>query len=129
MKKIIFAALLALCSGIPTYATTNASQAIVNVALEPVDSMRTFGRMHSWRALDRDTLIIWASAFRPYLIELARPSHDIRFTEVIGVTGFAGRVHSRFDSVLIEGMRYPIDEMYRLSPEDAKALKAATPAR
>ncbi|MGD8324591.1 MAG: DUF6491 family protein [Gammaproteobacteria bacterium] len=126
MKKLILAAILAMPAAITAQARTtevqthNASAASVN--LEPVDSIRALGRMHGWRALDRDSLLIWTTAFRPYLIRLARPSHDMRFTEVIGVTETAGRVHSRFDSVYIEGIRYPIEQIYRLSPEDAKAL-------
>jgi hypothetical protein len=86
--------------------------------------MRTFGRMHSWRAIDNDTLIIWTSAHRPYLVELRRPSHDIRFAEYIGVTESAGRVHSRFDSVVVRGLRYPIAEIYRITPEYARTLRA-----
>lgn len=121
MKKLLFAAIVFACSGISAHAM-NSGEAAVNVNLEPVRSFRALGRMHSWRALDRDTLIVWATAFRPYLVELAWPSHDLRFTEVIGVTESAGRVHSRFDSVVIRGIRYPIEQIYRLSPEDAKTL-------
>ena len=124
MKKIFFAALLALCVAVPSYARTNDHQAIVDVPLEPVDSIRTFGRIQGWRALDRDTVIIWATGLRPYLLELARPSPDLRFANAIGVTGISGRVHSRFDSVIVEGIRYPIRQIYRITPADAKALKA-----
>ena len=126
MKKVIFAAALILSGSFSVLAATSDTQADAYARPQPVDSMRTFGRMHSWRAIDRDTLIIWTSAFRPYLVELARPSHDIRFAEHIGVTGFAGRVHSRFDSVLVRGLRYPIAEIYRISPEYAKTLRATS---
>ena len=125
MKRIVAATALALGMLSSAHAMNDEQQAVVNVPLEPVDSVWMRGRMHSWQALDRDTLIIWAGAFRPYLVELARPVHDMRFAHVIGVTEFTGRVHSRFDSVVVRGMRYQIDEMYRLTPEDAKTLKAA----
>ncbi len=126
MKKIIFAAVLMLAGSLSAHATTSDGRADEYARPVPVDSMVTFGRMHSWRAIDRDTLIIWTSALRPYLVELARPSADIRFAERIGVTGFGGRVHSRFDSVLVRGLRYPIAEIYRISPEYAKTLRATS---
>jgi hypothetical protein len=66
--------------------------------------------------------IIWATAFRPYLVELSWPSHDLKFVEVIGVSESAGRVHSRFDSVYVRGINYPIDEIYELTPEQARTL-------
>jgi len=127
MKQLFFtvltAFLMTLCIGLPAHATTN-RQAVVDVPLEPVRSMQTLGRIHSWRALDRDTLIIWATGLRPYLVELRWASSDLRFANVIGVTSFSGRVHSRFDSVLVDGFKYPIEQIYRLTPSDARALRA-----
>lgn len=125
MKRMIAATALSLGLLASAQAANDEQQAIVNVPLEPVESIWMRGRMSGWTALDRDTLIIWAGAFRPYLVELQRPAHDMRFAHAIGVTEFAGRVHSRFDSVVVRGMRYRIDEMYRLTPEDAKTLRAA----
>jgi hypothetical protein len=122
MRKLFFAALAVVCGSLTAQAMTNDGQAVINVYAEPVKSMPALGRIHSWRALDNDTLIVWATAFRPYLVELRWPSPDMRFTQVIGVTETTGRVHSRFDSVLVRGIRYPIDGIYRLSPEVAKSL-------
>lgn len=123
MKKIFFAVILAMSAALPALAMSY-PQAIVDVPLEPVDSIRTFGRIQSWRALDRDTLIIWATGLRPYLVELRWPSTDLRFANTIGVTGTNGSVHSRFDSIVVRGFRYPIDQIYRLSPTDARTLRA-----
>jgi hypothetical protein len=89
---------------------------------EPVRSIPALSRLYSWQAVDEDTLIIWATAFRPYLVELSWPSHDLKFVEVIGVSESAGRVHSRFDSVYVRGINYPIDEIYELTPEQARTL-------
>lgn len=128
MKKIFFAAILAMAATSPALAMTSATQvsrqAIIDVPVEPVDSIRTLGRIQSWRALDRDTLIIWATGLRPYLVELRWPSTDIRFANAIGVTRTNGRVHSRFDSVVVRGFRIPIEQIYRLSPTDARSLRA-----
>ncbi len=74
--------------------TTPASAEAVNTeipntelleALEPIDSFNFFGRFDSWSAVDRDTLIVWTTAFKPYLIELRRPSPELRFAHVIGL--------------------------------------------
>lgn len=53
-------------------------------AFEEVDSFSILSRLHSWQAVDDDTVIVWATAFQPYLVELAYPSHDLRFAEAIG---------------------------------------------
>lgn len=91
-------------------------------SLEPVDHIPALGRMHSWHAIDQSSLIIWATPFKPYLVRLSRPSHDLKFARTIGVTEFGGRVHSRFDSIYVAGLNYQIAEIYRLSRDDAEAL-------
>ena len=130
MRKLRVTSLLAIASlllAAGARATTEADAA-TNVraddapSLEAVDHIPALGRMHSWHAIDRDSLIIWATPFDPYLVRLARPSHDLRFAQTIGVTEFGGRVHSRFDSIYVGGLNYRISEIYRLSREDAKAL-------
>lgn len=90
-------------------------------SLEAVDHIPALRRIHSWQAVDRESLIIWATPFEPYLVRLNRPSHDLKFAHTIGVSEFGGRVHSRFDSIYIAGLNYRISEIYRLSREDAKA--------
>ena len=87
-----------------------------------VDRIPALGRIHGWKAVDKDTLIVWATAFQPYLVELMQPSHDLKFVETIGVSEFAGSIHSKFDSVYVRGMKYRIDEIYKLTPEEAEAL-------
>jgi len=87
---------------------------------EPIDQFNFFGRLDGWRAVDRDTLIVWTTPFKPYLIELRRPAGSLRFAEVIGLTSTAGRVDARFDEVRVDGFRYPIRAMYRLTKEQAR---------
>ncbi|HLF12809.1 MAG TPA: DUF6491 family protein, partial [Gammaproteobacteria bacterium] len=80
-------------------------------------------RPYSWSAVDEDTVIVWATPFRPYLVELAFPSHDLRFADVIGLTSVGSRVYAKFDSVKVRGFRYPIDSIYKLTREEARNLK------
>jgi len=94
-------------------------------SLVPVDSIPALGRLHSWSVIDDDRLIIWATPSRPYLVELLMPSPDLRFAISIGVTSFGSRIHARFDSVEVDGFRYPIRRIYALSREDAESLKTS----
>ena len=93
----------------------------ISIAPEPVESFHFFGRLDSWRAVDRDTLIVWTTAFRPYLIELGRPSPRLRFAHVIGVSSTVGRVHSRLDEIYVDGFPYRIKSIYRLTPAQARS--------
>ena len=91
-------------------------------AYEPVDSFVLLSRPYSWSALDNDTVILWATPFRPYLVELSFPSHDSRFAHAIAVTSFGSRVYAKFDAVNVRGFRYPISRIYKLTRDEAKSL-------
>lgn len=94
----------------------------VEPAFEEVDSFSILTRLHSWHAIDEDTVIVWATPFQPYLVELAFPSYDLRHTEVIGITSVGSRVYARFDSLRVAGFRYPIDSIYKMTREEARNL-------
>jgi hypothetical protein len=94
----------------------------IQPAYEQVDSFSMLARPHSWQAVDEDTVIVWATAFRPYLVELAFPSHELRFAHVIGVTSMGSRVYAKFDAVKVDGFRYPIDTIYKMTREEARNL-------
>jgi hypothetical protein len=89
-------------------------------SLDEVKSISTLTRLDSWSAVDDDTLIVWATPFDPYLVELYRPSPDLRFAQAIAVTSFGSRIYAKFDSVRIAGFSYPIRGIYKLSRADAK---------
>jgi hypothetical protein len=91
-------------------------------AFEEVDSFSVLSQLHSWQAVDDDTVIVWATAFQPYLVELAYPSHDLKFAEAIGVTSVGSRVYAGFDSLRVAGFRYPIDSIYKMTREEARSL-------
>jgi hypothetical protein len=91
-------------------------------AFEQVDSIPMLSRPHSWQVIDDDTVVVWATAFEPYLVELAFKSHDLRFAEVIGITQVGSRVYAKFDAVKVRGFRYPIDSIYKMTREEARNL-------
>ena len=104
----------------------DAEKSDVLLSLVPVDSIPAFGRLNSWSVVDDETLIIWAAPSRPYLIELYRPSPELRFAVSIGVTSFGSRIHARFDSVEVGGFSYPIRRIFKMSRDEAEALKATS---
>lgn len=88
------------------------------------DSMRLSGgnRLHNWRAVGRDELVIWASPSRAYLVKIWRPFTSLRFAHYIGVTSTAGRV-TKFDRVIVNGERLPIRSIVALDREYARDLR------
>jgi hypothetical protein len=95
-------------------------------AFEQVDSIPMLTRPHSWQVIDDDTVIVWATAFDPYLVELAFKSHDLKFAQAIGITQFGSRIYARFDAVKVGGFRYPIDSIYKMTREEARNLVRGT---
>jgi hypothetical protein len=89
---------------------------------EQVDSIPMLTRPHSWQVIDEDTVIVWATPFDPYLVELAFKSHDLKFAQVIGITQVGSRVYARFDAVKVGGFRYPIDSIYKMTRGEARDL-------
>ncbi len=88
--------------------------------LKPVDSIPALTHPDSWSVVDDHSLIIWATPFDPYLVELYGPSPDLKWAQAIGVTSFGSRIYAKFDSVKVRGFSYPIRGIYKLSRADAK---------
>lgn len=128
MKRAVLGMTAALLLGA---AAANADDAVREVPITPdapsvadlerVDSIRMLRRPHSWHAIDNDTLIVWATPFDPYLVELAFPSHDLKWSHAIGLSQTGSRVYARFDTVYVGGFRYPISNIYKMTREDAKS--------
>jgi len=89
---------------------------------QPVESFPILSRLHDWQVIDDKTVIVWATPWQPYLVQLKYPSHDLPFVQVIGITSFGDRVYARFDSLKVAGFRYPIDNIYKMTKEEAKEL-------
>lgn len=119
------AAAAALCLG-ASVSGASAAEVAVAPALQRVDSIPALTRPHSWHAIDDDTVIVWATPFDPYLVELAFKSPDLRFTEVIGITQVGSRIYAKFDAVKVRGFRYPIDSIYKMTREEARNLTRGT---
>ena len=98
----------------------------VQPAFEQVDSIPMLRPPHSWQVVDDDTVIVWATPFDPYLVELAFKSHDLKFAHVIGITQFGSRIYAKFDAVKVDGFRYPIDSIYKMTREEARSLVRGT---
>ena len=124
MKKLILLTLLSV-GLVGMSQAANATDHAASGDMRPVDHFWTFGDMDGWRPLGRDSLIVWATAFRPYLIKLSRPSFELRFEHTIGVTSTGGTVFAKFDSVIVDGIRYPIRAIYELDPKTARHMKEA----
>jgi len=82
----------------------------------------SYGRLHSWRAISRDEIVVWASPSRPYLIKLSQRNPNLRFAHAIGVTSHTGRI-TKFESVIADGWRTPIESIVALDRETAKSLR------
>ena len=89
---------------------------------QPVDSFPILSRLHDWQVIDDKTVIVWATPWQPYLVQLKYPSHDLPFVQAIGITSLGDRVYARFDSLKVRGFRYPIDNIYKMTKEEAKEL-------
>jgi hypothetical protein len=128
------AAALALAAGLTAIASASFAAAAAKTrvaepdrpAFEQVDSITMLRGPHSWQVVDDDTVIVWATAFDPYLVELAFGSPDLRFAQVIGVTQVGSRVYAKFDAVTVGGFRYPIDSIYKMSREEARNFPRGT---
>ena len=82
----------------------------------------SFGRLHSWKAVSRNEVVLWTSPLKAYLVTVRTPFHGLRFAQTIGVTSFAGRI-GRFDSILVDGWRLPIDSIIKIDRKTAKSLR------
>jgi hypothetical protein len=121
----IGAASPSLARAVDEGAASAAAQAEPGAGYQPVDSFfMMHSHLESWTPVADDKVIVWPTPFEPYLIELAYPSHDLRFANAIGVTSMGSRVYAKFDAVKIAGFRYPIDNIYKLTREEAASLTA-----
>ena len=86
-----------------SFAGAATTQTVIAPGYEQVDSIPMLTRPHSWQVIDSDTVVIWATPFQPYLVELSFSSPDLRFSQVIGITQAGSRIYAKFDAVNIGG--------------------------
>jgi hypothetical protein len=121
LAAVSLAASLTFGSGV-SFAASATREEVITPAFEQVDSIPMLARPHSWTAIDDDTVVVWATPFDPYLVELAFKSHELKFAQAIGITQFGSRVYAKFDAVKVGGFRYPIDSIYKMTREEARNL-------
>lgn len=117
--RVMSIALLAMSAAFAVPSHAAPSETTVNSESIWIGS---FGRLHSWRAISRDEIVVWASPSRPYLIKLSRRNPHLRFAHAIGVTSHTGRI-TKFESVIVDGWRTPIESIVALDRETAKSLR------
>lgn len=94
---------------------------------EPVRALSFAGKLRGWTPLGPETVAVWIRRDRGYLLEVARPCHDLAFSVYLTLTSRQGRVIAGADSVIarrtsggIGGSRCRIET---IRPLDAGALR------
>ena len=88
----------------------------------PVDRVY-LPRLDHWRPVDRQYLVLYQSPSRQYLVKLERPVTQLPFTDLtIGVRQDGAWLDSRFDSIIVDGWRYQIEEIRPLTKAQAEAI-------
>lgn len=123
MKKIIAILVMAFAISQPVMAAPSDTGDTAPDELERVSHFSLPGGLYSWSQAGNDSVILWATPFRPYLVTLSRPPFDLRFSNTIAVTSSVGGVYEKFDSVIVDGIRYPIEGIYKLDRVAAKQLR------
>ncbi len=122
MKKIIGILALMVALSQPALAAKADKADVGHDGLERVSHISLFNGIDSWRRLDDSTIILWATPFRPYLVNLSHEARRLRYANSIGVTSSVGGIYEKFDSVVVDGIRYRIDGIYKLDRATAKQL-------
>ena len=92
---------------------------------ERVRSITLLNPAHDFDVVDTDSVIIWRNRNEPYLLELSIEAPDLRHARDIGVTSFGSRITDA-DAVEVRGVRYPIEGIYKLEPEEANRLTGSS---
>lgn len=87
---------------------------------EPVDQIRSF-RLISWQPVNENTLLLEARLNRWYLLDVGGPCLGLEFARAVVFDGTMNALRSRFDSVIVEGVRCRIE---RIRPVDYKAARS-----
>lgn len=86
----------------------------------PVEEIRSF-RLISWQPVNENTLLLEARLNRWYLLDIGGPCLGLEFARAVVFDGTMNTLRSRFDSVIVEGVRCRIE---RIRPIDYKAARS-----
>lgn len=100
---LLAATLLAACASGPRMSDAERLALYRDHAGEPVGSFTLFGRLTGWNPLGDSALVVWPRQNQAFLLELHGPCHNLEYATAIGLTSNVGRVHARFDRVLVRG--------------------------
>lgn len=123
MKKLLGVLILGAGLAQASCATTTVERQAASEGLEHVSRISSLSGLYSWNRVDDDTVILWASASRPYLVDLSRKARDLRFATAIAVTSTAGSIEEKFDSVIVDGIPYQIAGIYKLDRATARMVE------
>ncbi|GAB2515865.1 DUF6491 family protein [Lysobacter humi (ex Lee et al. 2017)] len=129
MRSVLLLLTAALATGCATGAATRRAEQLELYrahAGAPVRSFSAIGRVDSWTPLTDDSIVVWTSPRRAYLLSVPG-CPDLDFAHGIALSESAGQVHAGFDRVTPLGhntIRVPciIDE---IRPIDVKAYREA----
>ncbi|RPI12325.1 MAG: hypothetical protein EHM60_12280 [Lysobacterales bacterium] len=117
-------ALLAGCATPPERTPDERLELYRAAAGEPVRALSFAGRLRGWTPLGPDAVAVWIRRDRGYLLEVARPCHDLAFSVYLTLTSRQGRVVAGADSVIarrtsggIGGARCRIETIRPLDPD------------
>lgn len=127
VSAFVALALLAGCASNPVERDRQQLAEYRQHAGAPVESFRYFGRVSSWTPLGDESLAIWTTPSRAYLLDVDGPCNDLAFAQAIRLSESVGMVHARFDTVtpLGTGIRNLPCRIREIRPLDVKALREA----
>lgn len=70
---------------------------------EPVHQFTYLGRYDSWQAVGPDTLVLWPTFNKAYLLTLGQPCTGLEYAQRIGLSSTNRTVTANIDTVRFEG--------------------------
>jgi hypothetical protein len=121
-RKFWLVPLLAL--GVAAAPAVNAQSQETSVATEASIPFVNHGGIRDWRSGDRETLYVQGRDRQWFKATLMAPAHGLPFAWAIGFdTGPMDRL-DRFSSVVVEGVRYPIQSLVKVDGPPTRPSKA-----
>ncbi len=110
----------------PTLAKTDAIASVNNKPQvytlgAPVDRIWV-PRVSGFKAVGPKQVVLYTTPSKPYLITLRSRATGLRFSNAIGVTSTGQSIYARFDSLVVDGFRYPIESITAIDRATAKSL-------
>lgn len=88
----------------------------------PVDRIWS-PRISGFKPISRKQIVIYTSPSKSYLVTLRSRATGIRFSEAIGITSTGSSIYAKFDAVVVDGFRYPIESITAIDRATAKSLR------